>query len=113
MHELGLCDALLKKLREVAKENELEGVNSMSLEIGSLSGVVPKFMEDCWQAVIDGTEFAETKLIVTSVPGKARCFDCGFEFEVDLDNMLCPKCSGKHLVPVSGNDIMITQIEAY
>ena len=113
MHELGLCDALLKNLREVAKENELEGVNSMSLEIGSLSGVVPKFMEDCWLAVIDGTEFADTKLIVTSVPGKARCFDCGCEFEVDLDNMLCPKCSGKHLVPLSGNDIIITQIEGY
>lgn len=113
MHELGLCDALLKKLREVAKENELEGVNSMSLEIGSLSGVVPHFMEDCWQAVIDGTEFADTKLIVTSVPGTASCGDCGCEFQVDLDNMRCPQCSGTHLIPVSGNDIIITQIEGY
>ena len=113
MHELGLCDALLKKLRSVAKENELDGVNSMSLEIGNLSGVIPRFMEDCWQAVIDGTEFAETKLFVTSMPGTARCDDCGYEFEVNLDHMLCPQCSGKHLIPISGNDIIITQIEGY
>ena len=113
MHELGLCDALLKKLREVAEESELEGVNFMSLEIGSLSGVVPSFMEDCWQAVIDGTEFSQTKLFVTSVPGKARCADCGCEFEVDLDKMFCPQCSGRRLIPVSGNDITITQIEGY
>ena len=113
MHELGLCDALLKKLREVAKENDLEGVNSMTLEIGSLSGVIPHFMEDCWQAVIDGTEFADTRLIVSSVPGTARCADCGCEFEVNLDKMFCPQCLGNRLIPVSGSDITITQIEGY
>ena len=55
MHELGLCDALLKKVRQIAEESELEGINSITLEIGTLSGVIPRFMADCWEAVIDGT----------------------------------------------------------
>ena len=50
MHELGLCDALLKKVKQIAEDNELEGVNSVSLDIGTLSGVVPNFMTDCWEA---------------------------------------------------------------
>ena len=70
MHELGLCDALLKKVDGLVRENELEGVNSVTIEVGTLSGVIPRFMEDCWEAVIDDTPYSETKLIVLSVPGK-------------------------------------------
>ena len=113
MHELGLCDALLKKVDALVKENELEGVNSVTIEVGTLSGVIPRFMEDCWEAVIDGTSYSETKLIVCSVSGKARCADCGAEFIVDMENMICPDCGADHLIPLDGNSMTITEIEAY
>ncbi len=113
MHELGLCDALLKKVEQIAEENELEGVNSISLDIGTLSGVIPRFMSDCWEAVIDGTKYADTKLIVRSVPGIAECMDCGASFEADLENLVCPQCSSRKLTPVSGRDMTITEIEGY
>ena len=113
MHELGLCDALLKKVDSLVKENKLEGVNSVTIEVGTLSGVIPRFMEDCWEAVIDGTEYSETKLIVNSVPGTARCDDCGTEFVVDMEDMVCPNCGEKHLIPIGGNGMTITEIEAY
>lgn len=44
-------------LRNVAEEEQLENVQSITVEVGTLSGVVPRFLSDCWQAVIDGTEF--------------------------------------------------------
>ena len=113
MHELGLCDALLKKVRQLADDNELEGVNSVSLEIGGLSGVVPEYMADCWEAVIDGTAFSETKLFITTVPGMAQCMDCGETFEANLEKLVCPVCSGLRLTPVSGRDMTITEIEGY
>jgi hydrogenase nickel incorporation protein HypA/HybF len=113
MHELGLCDALLKKVDGLVKENELEGVNSVTIEVGTLSGVIPRFMEDCWEAVIDDSPYSGTKLIVVSVPGKARCADCGAEFIVDMEDMICPDCGEKHLIPIDGNGMTITEIEAY
>ena len=121
MHELGLCDALLKKVKQIAEDNELEGVNSVSLDIGTLSGVVPgtlsgvvpNFMTDCWEAVIDGTPFAETKLLIRSVPGIAQCLDCGLSFEANLEKLVCPACSSLKLNPVSGRDMTITEIEGY
>lgn len=113
MHELGLCDALLKKVRQIAEENELEGVNSVSLEIGGLSGVMPGFMADCWEAVIDGTPFSDTKLIISTVPGTAQCMDCGKMFEANLEKLICPVCAGLRLTPVSGKDMTITEIEGY
>ncbi len=113
MHELGLCDALLKKVKQIAEDNELEGVNSVSLDIGTLSGVVPNFMADCWEAVIDGTPFAETKLLIRSVPGIAQCLDCGLSFEANLEKLVCPACSSLKLNPVSGRDMTITEGEGY
>ena len=113
MHELGLCDALLKKVRQIADGSDLEGINSITLEIGTLSGVIPHFMADCWEAVIDGTPFSEVRLIIHSVPGMARCEDCGEVFEADLEHLVCPKCEGLKLTPVSGRDMTITEIEGY
>ena len=113
MHELGLCDALLRKVRQIAEESELEGINSVTLEVGTLSGVIPRFMADCWEAVIDGTPYAETELIIRSVPGMARCEDCQAVFEADLDNLTCPHCGGQKLTPVSGRELTILEIEGY
>ena len=113
MHELGLCDALLKKVDQIARESELEGVNSISLDIGTLSGVIPRIMSDCWEAVIDGTPYADTKLFVRSVPGEAECLDCGAVFEADLENLVCPSCKSLKLNPLSGRDMTITEIEGY
>ena len=113
MHELGLCDALLKKVKQIAEDNDLEGVNSVSLDIGTLSGVMPSFMADCWEAVIDGTPFAETKLVIRSVPGIAECLDCGASFEADLERLICPACNSMKLNPVSGRGMTISEIEGY
>ena len=112
MHELGLCDAMLRKIREIAKENDVEIINSVTVEVGSLSGVVPRFLTDCWTAVTDGTELADTKMIVETVDGEAKCLDCEEVFVADLNNLRCPKCGSDLLAPVSGVTLTIKEIEA-
>ena len=113
MHELGLCDAMLKMVRDIAKKEELEGVRSITVEVGTLSGVVPRFLTDCWGAVTDGTEFMETKLFVETVDGIAQCFDCGREFTADPEKLICPACGSRKLTPLTGRNMTIKEIEAY
>ncbi len=113
MHELGLTDALLRMVRNIAKKEELTHVESVTLEIGELSGVVPHYMTDCWTAVTDGTEYADTKLIIETVPGIASCMDCDEEFRIDLNSMRCPFCGSHNLTPVSGRDMTVKEIEAW
>lgn len=113
MHELGLCDALLKKVDSIVKESDLEGVNSITLQIGSLSGVVAKYMEDFWSAVTDGTEYEGSVMKTVTLNGEAACLDCGEKFEADLEKLVCPQCGGKKLMPVSGRDIVVLEIEGY
>ncbi|MBQ9686131.1 MAG: hydrogenase maturation nickel metallochaperone HypA [Oscillospiraceae bacterium] len=112
MHELGICDAILKTVDGIAKEEQLEVVNKITLEVGMLSGVVPHFLTDCWQAVIDGTPYQHTALELELINGLARCEDCGHEFSADLEKMYCPKCAGRRLTPLTGTDLTIKEIEA-
>ena len=41
------------------------------------------------------------------------CLDCGAEFEADVNDLTCPGCGGKKLMPLSGRDMTIQEIEAY
>ena len=46
MHELALCDALLKMVRDISREEALDGVRSITVRVGTLSGVIPHFLTD-------------------------------------------------------------------
>lgn len=112
MHELGICDAMLKMVRGIMKDEELESVSSITVEVGTLSGVVPRFLADCWEAVTDGTELEGCQFVVRTLPGRARCLDCGAEFEADLEDLSCPDCGGKKLTPISGRELTLLEILA-
>ena len=48
MHELGIIVQITKTLNEVAEENQLAKIGSVTLEIGEVSGIVPDYLTDCW-----------------------------------------------------------------
>lgn len=48
MHELGIIIHISKTLKEVAEENEVTKIGSVTLEIGEVSGIVPEYLLDCW-----------------------------------------------------------------
>ena len=112
MHELGICDALLKMVRNIAKEEELDEIQRITVEVGSLSGVVPAYMADCWEAVTDGTELEGVEFVIEELEGTARCLDCGCEFKADAERLRCPKCSGDKLTPLTGRDLTLKEILA-
>ena len=112
MHELGLADAMLKMVRKAVAGEGRVAVRSVTVELGDLSGVVPRFLEEAWTAVCDGTELAETPLVLHAVPATARCGDCGTVFVIDpAGELVCPDCRGDKLTPLSGQDLTIAEIE--
>ena len=113
MHELGICDALLKMVDSVAKDEGLECVKKVTVEVGTLSGVIPAYLADCWTAVTDGTAYQGTRFVVETLPGTARCLDCGAEFIAELEHLRCPDCGGEKLTPLTGRDLTLKEIEAY
>ena len=46
MHELGIIVHITKTLQNVAKENNLSEIGSVTLEIGEVSTIVPDYLTD-------------------------------------------------------------------
>lgn len=112
MHELGICDAMLKMVRGIMKDEELTEITRITVEVGSLSGVVSSYLADCWVAVTDGTELQNTEFVIEDLPGTAQCMDCGEEFTADVNDLRCPRCRGNKLVPLTGRDLTLKEILA-
>ena len=48
MHELGIVYHIIDTLEQVAKENELTHIDSVTMEVGEVSAVIPDYLTDCW-----------------------------------------------------------------
>ena len=76
MHEIGVVRQVLKTVENFADENGLEKIDTIVLEIGDLSLVIPKYVEDIYNVIIKGTPFEFTKLKIEVVEGQGICRDC-------------------------------------
>lgn len=107
---MGIADAVMKTVDRIMKEDTAE-VRSITVELGDLSGVVPRFLADCWEAVTAGTKYEHTKLLLHPIPATARCEDCGNTFVVNLESLRCTSCGSDKLTPLTGRDMTIAEIE--
>lgn len=113
MHELGVVFHCIKQVNEIAAENKVKKVNSVTVEIGEVSTVVPYLFEDCWNwAVKKETVLKDAKIIIEKIDAVTHCEDCGENYPTVAYGKICPHCKSENTFLLSGNDILIKQIEA-
>ena len=49
MHELSIVTYVIEQVDEIAKENKLTDIQSVTLEFGEVSGIIPEYLSDCWK----------------------------------------------------------------
>lgn len=112
MHELGLVYQVVKTVDEVLAENNLTELDEIVLQVGEMSDVVPKFLEEAWRATAPTTDYPTAKMTVEVMPALAKCLDCGYEGHVKTFAPDCPNCSSGNLKIVSGRQFDIKEITA-
>ena len=111
MHELTLLFGVAEQVGRVAKENNIDHVDAVVLEIGELTTVVPEFMMDGYPVISDEYDFLRgSELIIATVPAIGHCNECGAEFALDENEGRCPACDSSDRIIVSGNDFIIKEI---
>ena len=110
MHELGILIAMVHTVEDVIQEEGPGKVEKIVIEVGELSGVVPRYLEECWPAARYKTSMEETELVVEIIPGLVQCRDCGRVFDAVDSDMSCPDCGSQDMEILSGNDLMIKEI---
>lgn len=112
MHELGIVFEVVKTVKNFADDNGLTKIDTVVLQIGELSSIVPHYIEECYPAAVDGTSMQNTKLKIEILPGNARCNDCHNIYNVIMNNGKCPKCGSQNLDILGGREFMIKEIIA-
>lgn len=113
MHELGIVFHIIDSLEKVGKENMLQTVSNVTLEIGEVTGVVDSYLHDCWRWAADKSELLRgSKLIIEQIPAVTICEDCGKTYGTVQYGKACPFCIGDNTYLVAGNEFNIKEIEA-
>ena len=113
MHELSVVFEVIKSVERVVLENQLSEVEAIVLQVGEISTMIPKYLEECFPAAIDGTRFEKTKLEIEIVTAIGHCRDCGLTFKIVENQGNCPSCVKKNWDLVSGKEFLIKEIVAY
>ena len=110
MHEIGVVRQVIRTVEDFAKENDIKEVSEVVLDIGELSLVIPKYVEDIYAVTTEGTILEGTKLIINVIPGMAECDECDEIFNVIEHEGYCPNCGSFEKQVLSGTDFMIKEI---
>ncbi len=113
MHELGIVYEVIRIVDHFVKENNLTRVDKIVLEIGQLSQAIPRFIEECYPAAVDETDYMDTKLEIITLPANGQCEDCEGIYNIIEHHKTCPKCRSEKFVLVSGEEFNIKEVIAY
>ena len=110
MHEINIVRSMVKTVTEFARENKLDRVNEIVLDIGEVSLVIPKYVEELYPLVAKGTMLEDTKLVINMIPGMAECNDCDEIYNLIEQDGRCPNCGSLDKTVLSGKDFTIREI---
>ena len=113
LHELGVVIEVVKTIERIAAEQQLTKIDTVVLQIGELSSMIPKYIEECYPAAVYGTIMEDTKLEIEIIPGNALCNDCNKVFNLVENGRKCPNCGSNHCNILSGREFMIKEVVAY
>lgn len=111
MHEMSLCEGIRQAIEDQARTHGFARVTIVRLEIGRFAGVELAALAFAFDVAMQGSPAEGARLEVSELPGRAACFDCGLD--VDLDDRLapCPHCGGGRLLPIGGDEMRIKELE--
>lgn len=112
MHELGIVYQIVRTVDEVMAEQSLTDIESIVLQIGEMSDVVPRFIAEAWKNVAPTTNYPNAEFELEIIPAIAKCTGCGNEDKVKNIGLTCDKCGSSDFKIISGREFMIKQIVA-
>ena len=111
MHELALTQNLVEIAESAARKHGAHKVLSVTLEVGTLAGVVADAIEFCFEACSKETLLEGSRLTIVTIPGKGRCLDCSAELDLDPYTVTCSACGGFSLERLQGEELRVTELE--
>jgi len=111
MHELAICQSLLKQVESLAFKHSARCVTSIVVAIGPLSGVEAQLLKDAYPVASAGTVAQEAELIIENLPVRVKCGFCDSESDALPNKLVCKKCGDWRTTLVSGDELLLMSVE--
>ena len=105
---------MIRTVENLAKENDITEIKSVTLEIGEVSTVVEDYLRKCWKWSVEkkSTMLMQTELLVEKIEAVTYCEDCERTYRTVDYGKICPHCGSEHTYLIAGNEFNIKEIEA-
>jgi hydrogenase nickel incorporation protein HypA/HybF len=111
MHELAVCQSLLREVDRVARENGSKSVTRMFVAIGPLSGIEAPLLERAFSIARLNTVAESAVLEIEQSEVIVWCDDCSKASTVRANKLLCAKCGTWKVSLKSGDELMLKRVE--
>lgn len=111
MHELGVVFHIANRVVKIAEENDAKSVQSVTVEIGEVSTVIPEYLHDVWKWNCKKTPLLEEcELICERIHAITHCEDCNQDYDTVPQGKICPHCGSEKTYLLTGNEFNIKEI---
>jgi hydrogenase nickel incorporation protein HypA/HybF len=112
MHELSVCQALLRQVDRIAQREQASAVRRVSVRVGVLSGVEPALLAQAFRQARTGSPLAQrAQLLIETVPVRVRCAQCGAESGATAARLRCPACHSTDTCLVAGHELLLAAVD--
>lgn len=111
MHEMSVIAHIIDTLDNFAQRNNIGEIQTVVLQVGAVSGVIPEFVHECWApAVYFSKHMKKATVEIEEIPAIGRCRDCGHEYDMQKHEGICPQCKSSHWQELSGSELIIKEV---
>lgn len=111
MHELSIAQALVDEVQLIMARERASEVVSVTVEIGTLSGVDHEALEFAFPLAVEGTGMADAHLVIRMTEAEVTCDECGQRSQPSLEAMRCQACGSERVRLTAGRDVVIRSVE--
>ncbi len=112
MHEASIALGIIEIAEEHCRKAGYSKIQSIEVDIGSASGVLPDALAMAFDIVKLDTLAGGASLLINEIPIGGRCGGCDCDFTThDMYILACPECGGSALEITSGRELDIKEIE--
>jgi len=111
VHELSVCQALLRQVNDIAMDSGAGAVEHITIEAGPLSGVEPDLLVRAFEVLrASRRATAQASLSIESPAVIIRCTHCRKESPTAPNRLVCPLCGDFRTRVMTGDELRLRRV---
>jgi hydrogenase nickel incorporation protein HypA/HybF len=110
MHEFSIAMSIIDIAEAEAAKAKATSVTELVLDVGTVSGVEFYALDTAMEMAVKDTILEKAKIIVNKIQARAKCTECGIEFEIEQIYDACPVCKGLYHEIVRGKELHLKSL---